>query len=411
MKRVVVTGMGCLSPLGHTIEENWNALIKGISGITKLEGIDIPEGYPNIGGQVRNFDPELYMESRDARRSQKFTHLAVAASKKALAQSGLSITDDIADDVGVCIGVGIGGIPFYEEQHTNLLQKGPRRVSPFCIPAFIPNIAAGTVSIALNARGPNSCTTTACASAAHAIADAAMMIYSNQATVMIAGGTESAITPLSIVGFSQMKALCPDYQNEPHRASRPYDKNRSGFVMAEGAGILILEEYEFAKKRNAPILCELVGFGLSSDAYHLTSPPPDGQGGALAMKKALSSGRINPEDVGYINTHSTSTPIGDVAEIKSIKLAFGDNAKKLHISSTKSMTGHLLGAAGGVEAIYSILALNNNLIPPTINIEEQDPECDLNCTPNHAVEKKLNVVLSNSFGFGGTNACLAFKKV
>jgi 3-oxoacyl-[acyl-carrier-protein] synthase II len=410
MKRVVVTGLGCVSPIGNTVEENWTSLIHGKSGIDKITQITIPEGCVSIAGEVKNFKVEQFLSEKDARRSERFTHFAVAASKEALQNAGLTLDESNQFDVGVCIGVGIGGLNFYETQHKIFLEKGVKRVSPFLIPSFIPNIAAGYVAIETKAGGPNVCTATACASSAHAIADACMLIQSGQAKAMIAGGAEAAISPLAMTGFGQLRALCAEFQDEPWRASRPFDKARAGFVMGEGSGILILEELEFAKKRGARILCELGGFGLSGDAYHLTSPTPDGSGSARAMEKALQNSRLNKEDVDHINAHSTSTPVGDISEILSIKRVFKDHAPHLHITATKSMTGHLLGGAGGVEAVYSILALTRGIVPPTINLEDQDPQCDLNCTPLKAIERPMKAVLSNSFGFGGTNACLLFKQ-
>jgi len=412
MKRVVVTGLGCISPLGTTVEENWSNVLKGKSGIGPITLCKVPEGCPSIAGEVRNFNPENSMDPRDVRKTQRFIHFAMHAAKLALADAGFSeIPDELADDFGVVVSVAIGAVGYFEEQHSILLEKGARRVSPFFIPSLIPNMAAGFISMHYGLRGPNLCFTTACASSGHSISEAMMLIQSGQAKVLLAGGAEAAISPLCIAGFSQLKATCSQYHDEPHRASRPFDKNRAGFVLGEGAGLLVLEEYEHAKARGARIYAELSGFGLSADAHHITTPHPEGRGNILAMSKAIKMTGRAAEEIGYINAHATSTPVGDVSEMRSIKKVFKDHAYNLNVSATKSMTGHLLGAAGGIEALYTVLALYHQVAPPTINVDEQDPECDLNVTRWTPQERKMKSVLSNSFGFGGTNVSLIFSKI
>lgn len=410
MKKIVVTGLGIVSPIGNDLKTAWANAIAGQSGVSKLTQFEPPENCITIAAEVKDFDPTKYLNEKDAKKNQRFIHLAVAASKMALEHAQLNIDDTISNDVGVAIGVGVGALGYLEDQAYIAKIKGVKRVSPFTIPGFIPNMAAGVVAMECKAKGPNVCTTTACSSAGHALADAFMYIQSGRAKAMIAGGSESALSLIAFAGFGQMKALCAKYADEPHRASRPFDKDRCGFVMGEGAGILILEEEEFAKARGANILCEFVGFGASDDAYHFTSPSPGGEGGARAMKQALDTSGLKPEDIDYINAHGTSTELNDLCETQAIKSVFGDHAYKLSVSSTKSMTGHLLGAAGGVEAVFSVMSLTTGVIPPTINYETPDPECDLNYTPNHAATRKISALLSNSFGFGGTNVCVAFKK-
>jgi beta-ketoacyl-acyl-carrier-protein synthase II len=411
MKRIVVTGLGIVSPIGNNLEESWKNALAGKSGVGKLTLMDPPENCVTIAAEVKDFDPTKYMNEKEVKRNQRFVHFAVGASKMAMEDAGLKLDASNQNDVGVSIGVGIGAASYFEDQAFIAKTKGVKRVSPFCIPGFIPNMAAGVVSMELGAKGPNICTATACSSAGHAIGDAMMYIQTGRAKAMICGGAEAALSLIAYAGFGQMKALCSKYQDEPHRASRPFEKNRCGFVMGEGAGILVIEEYEFAKARGANIICELAGFGASGDSYHFTSPPPGGEGGARAMQQALDTSGIKPEEVDYINAHGTSTELNDMCETQAIKAVFGDHAYKLHISSTKSMTGHLLGAAGGIESVFSVMTIKTGLIPPTINYEEPDPECDLNYTPNQMIHAEVNTVISNSFGFGGTNVCLAFRKM
>lgn len=412
MKRVVVTGLGIVSPIGNNLEESWENAIHGVSGVGPVTLLDPPENCITIAAEVKNFNAAKYFANeKEVKRNQRFTHFAVGASKMALEHAKLEISDQNAKDVGVVIGVGIGALAYLEEQSLIAHTKGVKRVSPFTIPGFIANMAAGVVSMETGAKGPNVCTTTACSSAGHAIGEALMYIQTGRAKAMICGGAESALGLIAFAGFGQMKALCSDYKDEPQKASRPFDKNRSGFVMGEGAGILIIEDYEYAKARGANIICELTGFGASGDAYHFTSPAPGGVGGAQAMEQALTTSGLKPEDIDYINAHGTSTELNDLCETQAIKLVFGEHAYKLNVSSTKSMTGHLLGAAGGVEAVFTIMAMVKNIIPPTINYDTPDEQCDLNYTPNKAVEREVRAALSNSFGFGGTNVCLAFKKI
>lgn len=410
MKKVVVTGLGIVSPIGNDLQTAWANAIAGKSGVDKLTQFDPPENCVTIAAEVKDFDPNKYLTDREVKRNQRFIHFAVAAAKMAVENANLKIDDTNGNDIGVAIGVGIGALGYLEDQAYIAKTKGVKRVSPFTIPGFIPNMAAGVVAMECHAKGPNVCTTTACSSAAHALGDALMYIQSGRAKAMIAGGAESALSLIAFAGFGQMKALCSKYQDEPTRASRPFDKDRSGFVMGEGAGILVLEEEEFAKARGAKILCEFAGFGASDDAYHFTSPSPGGEGGARAMQQALDTSHLKPEDVDYINAHGTSTELNDMCETQAIKTVFGKHAYDLNVSSTKSMTGHLLGAAGGVEAVFSVMSLVTGIIPPTINYETPDPECDLNYTPNHAAKRDIRALLSNSFGFGGTNVSLAFKK-
>jgi 3-oxoacyl-[acyl-carrier-protein] synthase II len=411
MKRVVVTGLGIVSPIGNSVEESWANAIRGKSGIGPVTQIDLTNEPVQIAGEVKNFNPADWMNEKEAKRTQRFVQFGIAAAKMALKNANLEITDDIAHDVGVSVGVGVGGMAFMEENILTMTNKGSKWVSPFTIPGFIANMAAGGVSIETHAKGPNMCPATACASGTHAIGEALMLIQTGRAKAMIAGGTESTICGIPFAGFGKMGALCKTFNDNPTKSSRPFDKNRCGFVMGEGSGILILEEYEFAKARGANILCELVGYGLSGDAYHITLPPPGGEGAVRAMKQALETGGVKPEDVDYINAHGTSTEANDQLETAAIKTVFGAHANKLNISSTKSMTGHLLGAAGGVEAVFTVMALKTGIIPPTINLENPDPACDLNYTPNTAVERPVKVAISNSFGFGGTNACLAFRSI
>jgi 3-oxoacyl-[acyl-carrier-protein] synthase II len=410
-RRVVVTGMGLICAVGHTAPEVWQNLQAGKSGVATITHFDTTNFACTIAAEVKNFDPLKFVEKKEIKKMGRFIHLALAASEEAMKMSCLKVTEENSTRVGVHIGSGIGGFDVIEREHTNLMQGGPRKISPFFIPASIVNLAAGHVSIRYNAKGPNEATCTACTTSAHAIGDAYKIIERDDADVMIAGGTEAAITPMGVGGFAAMRALSTR-NDAPEKASRPWDKDRDGFVIGEGAGILILEELEHAKARGANILAEIIGYGMSADAYHITQPAEDGEGGFRVMMNAIRDANIKPEDVDYVNAHGTSTPIGDVLETKAIKRAFGEHAtsKKLHVSSTKSMTGHLLGGAGGLEAGITILALRDQVIPPTVNIENLDPECDLDYVPNTARSAKLDIALSNSFGFGGTNGSLIFKR-
>lgn len=407
-KRVVVTGVGAVTPLGLTAEDSFDKIKKGISGIGPLSHIDSSIYNVKVAAEVNNFKPEDYMDGKEAKRMGRFTQLAVAASKMAVKDAELTIDENNANRVGVWIGSGIGGLGEFEEQHIKFLEKGVRRVSPFIIPMLIPDLAAGRVSIELGAKGINSCTVTACASGANSIGDAFKVIQRGDADVMITGGTEAAITPMTVAGFSNMTALSANPDSKT--ASRPFDKNRNGFVIGEGAGILVLEELEHALARNAVIYGEIAGYGATGDAFHITTPAPEGEGGQRSMIMALQDAELKPEAVDYINAHGTSTQYNDLYETQAIKAVFGSQAYEIPISSTKSMTGHLLGAAGAIEAIFSVLAIRDGVIPPTINYETPDPKLDLDYVPNEARKRKLNVVLSNSLGFGGHNATLVFKK-
>jgi 3-oxoacyl-[acyl-carrier-protein] synthase II len=408
-RRVVVTGIGLLSSVGSNTEETWRAVTEGHSGIGHITQFDATGFNCRIAGEVKNFDPARWIEKKEIKKMARFIQFAVAASEFAIDQCGLKVTPEIAENVGVYIGSGIGGFEVIEREHKNLLEKGPGRVSPFFIPATIINLASGYVSIRTGAKGPNSATATACTTSAHAVGDSYRLIQRGDADVMICGGAEACITPLGVGGFAAMRALS-QRNDEPQRASRPWDKHRDGFVIGEGAGILILEELEFAKKRGVPILAEVVGYGMSADAYHITSPAEDGDGAYRVMRNAMRDAKIAPDQVQYINAHGTSTEIGDKLESIAIKRAFGDHAYKVAVSSTKSMTGHLLGGAGGLEAGITVLAIRDQVAPPTINLDEPDPECDLDYIPNKARPMHLEYALSNSFGFGGTNGSLIFKR-
>ena len=409
-RRVVVTGLGLVCGVGNTAPEVWQSLMNGVSGMAPIQGFDTT-GFPvTFAAEVKNFDPLNFVDKKEARKMGRFIHFAFAATDEALGQSGLQITEEIADRVGVVIGSGIGGFEIIEREHTNLMQGGPRKISPFFIPAAIVNMAAGQVSIRYGARGPISATATACATSAHSIGDAARLIEHGDADVIIAGGAEAAVTPMSVGGFASMKAL--SFRNDdPTHACRPFDKDRDGFVIGEGAGILILEELEFAKARGARILAEVIGYGMSADAHHMTSVAPEGAGAQRAMRAALKDAGIQPEEVGYINAHATSTG-ADSNESLAIEKVFGEHAssRRLKISGTKSMHGHLLGGAGGLEAGITILALQNQKLPPTINLENVDPECRLDYVPNKAVDHSFEIGMSNSFGFGGINATLILKR-
>jgi 3-oxoacyl-[acyl-carrier-protein] synthase II len=408
-RRVVITGLGLITPLGIGVESSWKAFIEGRSGIGRITTFDASDLPVQIAGEVKGFNPGDYIEQKDIKKMDRCIHFALAASTMAIEDSGIKMTEENAERVGVIIGSGIGGLPAIEHYHKTYLERGYRRITPFFIPMLIINLASGQVSIKFGAKGPNSAVATACATGSHAIGDAFKIIQRGDADVMIAGGTESVITPLAIGGFAVMKALSTR-NNEPEKASRPFDADRDGFVMGEGAGILVMESLEHAKARGAKIYAEIIGYGMTSDAYHITSPAPGGEGAANCMRLALIDAGVEPEVVDYINAHGTSTKYGDEIETAAIKKVFGEHAYRLSVSSTKSMTGHLLGAAGGVEAVVSILSLVNDVIPPTINLENPDPECDLDYVPHKARHRTVNFALSNSFGFGGTNACLLFRK-
>ena len=409
-RRVVVTGLGLVTPLGMGVETTWENLINGKSGIGKITCFDTSAFPTQIAGEVKNFNPEDFIEVKDIKKMDRFIHLAVAAATIALEGSGLKITDDNAERVGVIVGSGIGGLGTIEHYHSVLLERGPRRITPFFIPMLVINLASGQISIRFGAKGPNSAVSTACATGNHSIGDAFKIIQRGEADAMIAGGAEAVITPLGIGGFNAMKALSTR-NNEPEKASRPFDIDRDGFVMGEGAGIMILENLQNAQERGAKIYAEVIGYGMTADAYHITSPSPGGEGAARCMSIALKDGGVEPSKIDYINAHGTSTKAGDELESNAIKTVFGEHAHKVAISSTKSMTGHLLGAAGGVEAVFSVMSILNDIVPPTINLDKVDPECgDLDYVPRTARKMPVNYVLSNSFGFGGTNACLLLKK-
>ena len=410
-RRVVITGLGLVCGVGNTAPEVWQQVIAGVSGMGPIQGFDTTDFSVNFAAEVKNFDPLNFVDKKEARKMGRFIHFAFAATQEALAQSGLQISEENAERIGVFIGSGIGGFEIIEREHSNLMQGGPRKISPFFIPAAIVNMAAGQLSIRYGAKGPISATATACATSANSIGDSVRMIMHGDADAMIAGGSEAAVTPLSVGGFASMRALSTR-NAEPTKASRPFDKDRDGFVIGEGAGILILEELEFAKARGAKILAEIIGYGMSADAYHMTGIAPEGQGAQRSMRAALKDAGINPEEVGYINAHATSTPAGDGNESRAIELVFGEHATshKLKISGTKSMTGHLLGGAGGLEAGITVLALQHQMLPPTINLDNVDPECKLDYVPNKAIAHSFDIGLSNSFGFGGINASLIMRR-
>ena len=408
-RRVVVTGIGLICAVGNTTEDVWKTLLAGKSGVARITQFDASNFACQIAAEVKNFDPLQFIEKKELKKMGRFIHLALAAAEEAMKMSGLEITEDLGPRAGVHIGSGIGGFDVIEREHTNLLHGGPRKISPFFIPAAIVNLAAGHISIRYHAKGPNEATCTACTSSAHAVGDAFKIISRCDADVMIAGGTEAAITPMGVGGFAAMRALSTR-NDEPERSSRPWDSARDGFVIGEGAGILILEELEFARRRGASILAEVVGYGMSGDAHHITQPAENGDGAYRVMLNTVNDAKIQPEQVGYINAHGTSTDIGDKLETVAIKRAFGEHAYKLAVSSTKSMTGHLLGGAGGLEAGVTVLALRDQTLPPTINLEKPDPECDLDYVPNTARKVDLEYAMSNSFGFGGTNGALLFRR-
>ncbi|HEY8148655.1 MAG TPA: beta-ketoacyl-ACP synthase II [Vicinamibacteria bacterium] len=408
-RRVVVTGVGLVSPVGIGTEETWKSLQAGRSGAGPITLFDASQHSSRFACEVKGFDPLRWVEKKEVKKMDRFIQFAVAAADFALADSGLKIDATNNEMIGVYVGSGIGGFATIEREHTILMERGPSRISPFFIPAAIVNLASGWISIRSGAKGPNSATCTACTTSAHAIGDSFRLIQRGDADAMIAGGSEAAITPLGTGGFCSMRALS-QRNDDPQRASRPFDRGRDGFVIGEGSGIVILEELEMARRRGAHIYCEIVGYGMSSDAYHISAPCEDGDGAYRVMNKAIKDARIEPSAIGYINVHGTSTPQGDRVEVIAIKRVFGDHARKLPISSTKSMTGHLLGAAGGLEAGITALALRDQVLPPTINYETPDPECDLDIIPNEARRVKLDYALSNSFGFGGTNGALVFKR-
>jgi 3-oxoacyl-[acyl-carrier-protein] synthase II len=408
-RRVVVTGIGMLTPMAIGTRESWDAMLAGTSGIGKITQFDASTFPTQIAGEIEGFDAEQWIEPKEIKKMDRFIHLGLAASQLAVDDSGLVIDQSNAERVGVIVGAGMGGLPAIEKYHKVFLEKGVRRITPFFIPMLIINLASGHISMRFGAKGPNSAAVTACATGSHSIGDAFRIIQHGDADAMIAGGTESVITTLGVGGFNAMKALSTR-NDEPQRASRPFDIDRDGFVMGEGSGVLVLEELEQAKARGARIYAELVGFGMSADAYHMTTPAPEGEGAARCMKAALKDSGVAPDEVGYINAHGTSTKYGDELETMAIKTVFGDHAYKLCVSSTKSMTGHLLGAAGGVEAAVSVLSIYEGQVPPTINLDNPDPECDLDYVPNKARKVDITCALSNSFGFGGTNACLLFRK-
>jgi 3-oxoacyl-[acyl-carrier-protein] synthase II len=410
MRRVVVTGVGVVSPLGTGNRKNWDALIAGVSGIGRITRFDVTDCPVQIAGEVKDFNPEDFIEKKEIKKMDLFIQYALAAAQFAMEDSGLQVTEENAERVGVVVGAGLGGLPTIEKYHLALQEGGYKKISPFFIPMLITNLAPGHISIKYGAKGPNVSSVSACATGTHSIGDAYQMIRRGDADAMIAGGTESVVTPLAVGGFAVMRALSTR-NDDPTAASRPFEKNRDGFVLAEGAGIVVLEEYEAAKKRGAKIYAEVVGYGLTGDAYHLTAPSPGGEGAARCMKMALDNAGVNAEEVEYINAHGTSTPMNDLYETMAIRQVFGAHADKLMVSSTKSMTGHLLGAAGGVEAVFTLMSMDTGIATPTINYQEPDPECVLDFVPNTAREAKITCALSNSFGFGGTNATLLFRKV
>lgn len=407
-RRVVVTGIGLICGVGNTSREVWDNLLAGTSGVAKITHFDASQFACQIAAEVKNFDPLNFIEKKEIKKMGRFIHLALAATDEAMKMSALQVTPENATRVGVHIGSGIGGFDIIEREHTNLMEGGPRKISPFFIPAAIVNLAAGHVSIRYGAKGPNEATATACTTSAHAIGDAFKIIQRGDADVMIAGGSEAAITPMGVGGFASMRALSTR-NDDPTRASRPWDKDRDGFVVGEGAGILVLEELELARKRGAQPIAEIVGYGMSADAYHITSPSEDGDGGFRVMMNAINDAKLKPTDIGYVNAHGTSTPVGDVLEAKAIRRCFGE--QKIAVSSSKSMTGHLLGGAGGLEAGVTILALRDQTLPPTMNLDTQDPETEgMDFVPNQARKVSMDYALSNSFGFGGTNGSLLFKR-
>ncbi len=409
-RRIVVTGLGMLTPVGNTVEESWKNIVAGKSGVGPITTFDTTNFPVRISASVKDFDASLYIPAKDLKKMDPFIHYGIAAGIQALEDSGIEVTEENAERIGVAIGSGIGGLPGIERNRDQFVAGGARKISPFFVPSAIINMVSGNLSIMKGLKGPNISIVSACTTGAHNIGDAARMIAYGDADVMLAGGAEMATSSLGIGGFAAARALSTR-NDDPEAASRPWDRDRDGFVLGDGAGVVVVEEYEHAKKRGAKIYCELAGYGMSGDAHHMTQPSPSGEGPARCMNNALKDAGLNKEDVGYINAHGTSTPAGDKAETMAVKVAMGEHAKKVVVSSTKSMTGHLLGAAGGIEAIFSILALRDQIIPPTINLDNQDPECDLDYCANTARDTKLNVTLSNSFGFGGTNGTLLFRAI
>ncbi|MBZ0094900.1 MAG: beta-ketoacyl-ACP synthase II [Sulfuricella sp.] len=409
-RRVVITGLGIISPVGNTVEQAWSNILAGKSGISRITRFDPSLFSSQIAGEVKGFDVTEYISAKEARRMDVFIHYGLAAGVQAIKDSGIVVTPENAERIGVNIGSGIGGLPMIEDTHNTYLEGGPRKISPFFIPGTIINMISGNLSIMYGLKGPNLAMVTACTTATHCIGDSARLIEYGDADIMIAGGAESTVTPLAIGGFASARALSTR-NDDPEKASRPWDTGRDGFVLGEGAGVLVLEEYEHAKARGAKIYAEVPGFGMSADANHMTAPCEDGSGAARCMTNALRNAGIPHNQVDFINAHGTSTPLGDLAETKAVKLCFGEHAKNIAVNSTKSMTGHLLGAAGGVEAVFSALSVHHQISPPTINLVEQDPECDLDYVPNVARKMKIDVALSNSFGFGGTNGTLVFRRI
>lgn len=409
-RRVVVTGMGCVSPVGNTLSDSWEAIVSGKSGIATITKFDPAPFSTHFGGEVKGFQIEDYIPAKEARHMDTFIHFGMAAGMQAIQDSGLAVTEQNAERIGVMVGSGIGGLPMIEETHTEYINRGARRISPFFVPASIINMISGHLSIKYGLKGPNLSIVTACTTGLHCIGAAARLIEYGDADVMVAGGAESTISPLGLGGFAAARALS-SRNDDPATASRPWDKDRDGFVLGEGAGVMVLEEYEHAKARGAKIYAEVLGFGMSSDAYHMTAPIEDGDGAMRCMKAALKNAAINADEISYVNAHGTSTPLGDLAETKGIKRTFGDHARALVVNSTKSMTGHLLGGAGGLESVFTVLAVHHQISPPTINIFNQDPECDLDYCANTAREMPIKYAVKNSFGFGGTNGTLVFAKV
>ncbi|MFT5449239.1 MAG: 3-oxoacyl-[acyl-carrier-protein] synthase II [Gammaproteobacteria bacterium] len=409
MRRIVVTGLGAVTPVGHNVEDTWRNILAGTSGVSEIDSFDVSDFSVRIGASVRDFDLSPYLSPKDARKTDSFIHYGIAAAKQAIADAGLEVTEENAERIGIAIGSGMGGLPGIEKGHSQYLKGGPKRISPFFVPSNIINMIAGNLSIEFGIKGPNYGIVTACSTGTHNIGDAARLIQYGDVDVMIAGGAEMVTCPMALGGFASARALSTR-NDDPATASRPWDKGRDGFVLGDGAGVLVLEELEFARRRGAPIIAEYVGMGMSSDAHHITLPPEDGDGARRCMRNALRDAGLNPDDVDYVNAHGTSTPAGDVIEARALKAAFGAHASKLAVSSTKSMIGHLLGAAGGVEAVFCVLALRDQVAPPTINLHEPDDECDLDFVPHTARDMPIDVALSNSFGFGGTNGTVVFKR-
>lgn len=409
-RRVVVTGLGIVSPVGNNLKSSWDSILAGRSGAALITDFDTTDHAVKFACTVKDFNAEEYIPKKDLKKMDTFIHYGMAASSQAIEDSGIEITDENAERIGVAVGSGIGGLPLIERNKDLMEKGGPRKISPFLIPGSIINMISGNLSIKYGIKGPNIALVTACTTGTHSIGMAARMIVYGDADVMIAGGAEKASSPLGIGGFAASRALSRNNDN-PEGASRPWDKDRDGFVLGDGAGVLVLEEYEHAKARGAKIYCEMAGFGMSGDAYHMTSPSEGGEGAARCMRNAMKDAGVNPTDIQFVNAHGTSTPAGDVAETQAMKAAFGDHAKSLAVTSTKSMTGHLLGAAGGVEAVFSVMSLHDQVASPTINIDNQDPACDLDYVPNTARDMKIDIALSNSFGFGGTNGTVLFKKI